>query len=214
MIPNKFIAKPSETNLLAGNAPVEKITIFGGVATGSMKAQEALMAAGIISSFGSMLAPIAAAANIGINRVVVAVLLVTSVKNVTERQITKTMTSTGNNARSSSADPIMELSPELTKAWAIDKPAPKSIKVPQGIRLADSQSSNFPPRLSGTINISTIARNATIASLAYLKSSISVQPPQGPFRVTHNNTVTAKINNTRFSAADQTPVSGKSRFPE
>ena len=77
MMPNKFIAKPSETNLLAGNAPVEKITIFGGVATGSMKAQEALMAAGIIRSFGSMLAPIAAAAKIGINRVVVAVLLVT-----------------------------------------------------------------------------------------------------------------------------------------
>ena len=65
--------------VLAENAPVEKITILGGVATGNMNAQEALMAAGTISNLGSIAAPIAAAAIIGIKSVVVAVLLVTSV---------------------------------------------------------------------------------------------------------------------------------------
>ena len=78
-IPTRFIVKPSETMVLAENAPVEKITILGGVATGNMNAQEALMAAGTISNLGSIAAPIAAAAIIGIKSVVVAVLLVTSV---------------------------------------------------------------------------------------------------------------------------------------
>mgnify|MGYP004117727137 CR=1 FL=1 len=55
---------PSETKVLAENAPVEKITILGGVATGNMNAQEALMAAGTISNLGSIAAPIAAAATI------------------------------------------------------------------------------------------------------------------------------------------------------
>ena len=95
---------------------MEKMTIFGGVATGSMKAQEALIAAGTIKSFGSIPAPNAAAASIGINNVAVAVLLVTSVRNVTDRQIKLIIRKTGRSASSSNADPIMLLRPELTKA--------------------------------------------------------------------------------------------------
>ena len=163
-IPIRFIANPSETKVLAENAPVEKITILGGVATGNMNAQEALMAAGTISNLGSIAAPIAAAAIIGIKSVVVAVLLVTSVKKVTQKQIIPIIISSGRSAMSSNAEPIMELRPELVKAWAMDNPAPNKIRVPQGIWLADSQSRSFPPSLLGTIKSSVIAQNATMAS--------------------------------------------------
>tara|TARA_B100000131_G_scaffold59545_1_gene55021 strand:+ start:2132 stop:2539 length:408 start_codon:yes stop_codon:yes gene_type:complete len=132
-IPIKFIANPSETKVLAENAPVEKITILGGVATGNMNAQDALMAAGTISNLGSIAAPIAAAAMIGINIVVVAVLLVTSVKKVTQKQIVAMISKIGRSAISSNAEPMMELRPELVNAWAMDNPAPNKIRVPQGI---------------------------------------------------------------------------------
>ena len=132
-IPIRFIANPSETKVLAENAPVEKITILGGVATGNMNAQDALMAAGTISNLGSIAAPIAAAAMIGINIVVVAVLLVTSVKKVTQKQIVAMISNIGRSAISSNAEPMMELRPELVNAWAMDNPAPNKIKVPQGI---------------------------------------------------------------------------------
>ena len=132
-IPIKFIANPSETKVLAENAPVEKITILGGVATGNMNAQDALMAAGTISNLGSIAAPIAAAAMIGINSVVVAVLLVTSVKKVTQKQIIAMISKIGRSAISSNAEPMMELRPELVNAWAMDNPAPNNIRVPQGI---------------------------------------------------------------------------------
>ena len=132
-IPIRFIANPSETKVLAENAPVEKITILGGVATGNMNAQDALMAAGTISNLGSIAAPIAAAAMIGINSVVVAVLLVTSVKKVTQKQIVAMISKIGRSAISSNAEPMMELRPELVNAWAMDNPAPNKIRVPQGI---------------------------------------------------------------------------------
>ena len=132
-IPIRFIANPSETKVLAENAPVEKITILGGVATGNMNAQDALMAAGTISNLGSIAAPIAAAAMIGINIVVVAVLLVTSVKKVTQKQIIAMISKIGRSAISSNAEPMMELRPELVNAWAMDNPAPNKIRVPQGI---------------------------------------------------------------------------------
>ena len=132
-IPIRFIANPSETKVLAENAPVEKITILGGVATGNMNAQDALMAAGTISNLGSIAAPIAAAAMIGINIVVVAVLLVTSVKKVTQKQIVAMISKIGRSAISSNAEPMMELRPELVTAWAMDNPAPNKIRVPQGI---------------------------------------------------------------------------------
>tara|TARA_B100000579_G_scaffold402208_1_gene385267 strand:- start:467 stop:874 length:408 start_codon:yes stop_codon:yes gene_type:complete len=132
-IPIRFIANPSETKVLAENALVEKITILGGVATGNMNAQDALMAAGTISNLGSIAAPIAAAAMIGINIVVVAVLLVTSVKKVTQKQIVAMISKIGRSAISSNAEPMMELRPELVNAWAMDNPAPNKIRVPQGI---------------------------------------------------------------------------------
>ena len=69
--------------------------VLGAVATGSMKAQLALMAAGTISSNGSRPAANAAAASIGIISAVVAVLLVISVRKVMLRQIIAIMSSRG-----------------------------------------------------------------------------------------------------------------------
>ena len=60
---------------------------LGAVATGSMNAQLALNAAGIIKSCGSIFVESAVAAKMGINSVVVAVLLVISVRNVTNKQM-------------------------------------------------------------------------------------------------------------------------------
>ena len=55
---------------------------FGGVATGNIKAQLAAMHAGIIMVIGAMPRPTAMAANIGTSAVVVAVLLVNSVRKI------------------------------------------------------------------------------------------------------------------------------------
>ena len=69
------------------NIPELYAIALGGVATGSMNAKLALMVAGTMINVGSISALTAAAARIGINKVVVAVLLVTSVRKVTARQI-------------------------------------------------------------------------------------------------------------------------------
>ena len=66
------------------------------MATGIIKAQLALSAAGIINNLGSIFEPIAVAANTGINKTVLAVLLVVSVKKVTPRQIVNIINSMGN----------------------------------------------------------------------------------------------------------------------
>ena len=149
----------------AGTRPVPNTMTLGAVATGSMKAQEALMAAGIISSLGSIPAPKAAAARMGINRVVVAVLLVVSVKKVMLRQITTMIASTGQAERPARAPPRASLKPEAVKAWAMLMPAPNRMSMPQGIFTAVSQSSRRPPRPSGVRNMATAARKATMASL-------------------------------------------------
>jgi len=81
--------------------------IFGAVATGNMKAQEALIAAGIMINFGSIPAPSAPAASIGISSVVVAVLLVVSVRKVTTRQIVSMIRMMGSSAMPERPSPIV-----------------------------------------------------------------------------------------------------------
>ena len=66
---------------------------LGGVATGSMKAQETEKVAGIIRRRGCTPSPLATAASIGIIRVAVAVLDVSSVRKV--RSVAVAMTRTG-----------------------------------------------------------------------------------------------------------------------
>jgi len=138
---------------------------FGGVATGNMNAHDALSAAGIMNNLGSVSAPIAAAASIGINNVVVAVLLVTSVRNVTARQMMAIINSRCKVESCSRLAPMERLKPELVNALAMAIPAPNRISMPQGILLAVSQSSSFWPAPSGIRNSSTTPKKATIASL-------------------------------------------------
>ena len=66
--------------------PVPKAMALGAVATGNMNAQLDEMAAGIMSSVGGTFVAMATEANNGISKVVVAVLLVISVRKVTMRQ--------------------------------------------------------------------------------------------------------------------------------
>ena len=60
-----------------------------------MNANDALIAAGTINSSGGISVAIAVEASTGINKEVVAVLLVTSVRNVTLRQMLSTISQVG-----------------------------------------------------------------------------------------------------------------------
>ena len=75
------------------------------MATGSINAQLALMAAGTISTNGSIFAEIDAAAKMGISNAVVAVLDVASVSAVTSKAITATASNVGTNAKLASNSP-------------------------------------------------------------------------------------------------------------
>ena len=55
---HRFNAKPSEAIVCIEKRPVPKVTALGGVATGNIKAKEALIAAGIINNIGSNAAPL------------------------------------------------------------------------------------------------------------------------------------------------------------
>ena len=112
MTPTKFSTMPSRTMVWIEKRPVAKVMTLGGVATGNIKAQEALMAAGIINKAGSVPAPIAAAAKIGISSVVVAMLLVTSVKKVTAKQIVAIINIRGSLDNCSKDSPILALNPD------------------------------------------------------------------------------------------------------
>jgi len=95
-----------------GRRPVENTVTLGGVATGSMKAHEALRAAGTMNRRGSVAAPTAAAAKMGMSSVVVAVLLVTSVRNVTARQIEAIMSHRGSVLKPSKVAPMVADKPD------------------------------------------------------------------------------------------------------
>jgi hypothetical protein len=72
-----------------------------------MNAQLALNAAGTMSRRGSTLAPMAAAASIGMSSAVVAVLLVISVKKVTLNQMTANKSIVGIPLSPASASPMI-----------------------------------------------------------------------------------------------------------
>ena len=86
-VPKMLIPKPVFAIFSVLIMPVPNTIALGAVATGNMKAQLALSAAGTISSSGSISVEMAVAASMGISSVVVAVLLVISVRNVTIRQM-------------------------------------------------------------------------------------------------------------------------------
>tara|TARA_Y100000814_G_scaffold96568_3_gene66857 strand:- start:3311 stop:3709 length:399 start_codon:yes stop_codon:yes gene_type:complete len=132
------------------------------VATGSIKAQLALIAAGIMSSFGSIEAATAVTASIGISRDVVAVLLVISVRKVTARHNVRRMKKISHFAMAAKVSPIAVDSPVLLNAAAMDNPAPKSISIPHSIFAAESQSRSFSPLPFGIRNMQITLANATM----------------------------------------------------
>ena len=103
---------------------------FGAVATGSINAQLADSAAGNISIIGSIPDPIAVAANIGISKAVVAVLLVISVRKVTHIEVMKTIRIIENLVTPDKLSPIAKLIPVVSKDFAIASPPAKSNKTP------------------------------------------------------------------------------------
>lgn len=167
------------------NSPEPNTIALGAVATGSMKAKLALMVAGTISSAGSISFAIAIAARIGINNVAVAVLLVSSVKNVTARQINRTKINTGSACNPPIEFPSKALSPDDWNALAKHTPPANKIKIPQGIFRALSHWSNCPlrPPPRGQTNIAKAPSNATLASFAVSIENKPLQPPNGCLRV-------------------------------
>ena len=177
--PIKFSTRPSRTIFMVVNLPVLNTIVFGAVATGSINAQLALIAAGTISRAGSIPAATAPAARIGIISAVVAVLLVISVRKVMVKQITPMIKMMCHVVMPTSALPKAALKPDTTNALAIAMPPPNSISMPHGIFAAVSQSSKRSPLPFGIRNMQTTATNATLASLAPFKSSQVLQPPNG-----------------------------------
>lgn len=177
--------------------------VFGAVATGNIKAQLALIAAGTMRISGSIPAANAAVARIGIIKVVVAVLLVISVKKVMVIQIVAIITTICQVEIPASAAPSCSLKPDVTNAFAIAMPPPNRINIPQGILFAVSQSRSFSPLPFGIKNIAITAINATLASLAEGSASAPLQPPKGWLRVTQASAVKEKTIKTRFSSTLQ-----------
>ena len=110
---------------------------LGGVPTGIMKARLLESVAGIISSAGFMPLAFAVAARIGIRMFAVAVLLVNSERNVTEKQSVAMIASGGQSLKS--ARPVLPITfdkPEDLNPVARQMPPPNRIKTPHGISSA------------------------------------------------------------------------------
>ena len=87
MTPVKLSTRPSLAILADVIMPLPKTIELGAVATGNIKAQLAVIAAGTIIDSKGKPAVIATEASIGINRAVLAVFDVVSVMKVTPRQM-------------------------------------------------------------------------------------------------------------------------------
>ena len=86
-IPMKSNATPFLAMCEMVTHPEPKIMALGGVATGSMKAHDAEIVAGIINKNGCTLMAKAVAAKMGIKMVAIAVFELTSVKNVSIKHV-------------------------------------------------------------------------------------------------------------------------------
>ena len=98
-IPTKFIFHPAFTNPRKGTFPDPNTTAFVGVAIGSINAMEAASAVGVASSIGWSWFSSTNDINTGSKILVVAVLLVISVKNATNVEIKRTSQNCGRVAR-------------------------------------------------------------------------------------------------------------------
>ena len=141
--PHMFKTMPDLSISTEDTRPLANTIALGAVATGNIKAQLALSAAGNINSLGSIPATNAAAAKIGISNKVVAILLVDSVMMLTEKHKTNNIRNSGNVVKIDTASPTVTLKPEITKALAMHIPPANNNSIPQGISLACCQVSKF-----------------------------------------------------------------------
>ena len=144
-------------------SPLPYTIAFGGVATGSMNAQLAPIAAGTTSNSGSTPSAIATAASIGKNAAAVAVLLVTSVRNIITSSAIMNNSKNGRKLKNCSEFPIQSARPVVVIAAARLSPPPNSIKTSHGSLFASLQSSmnSIFLKFAGSKNIS-IAPNIAI----------------------------------------------------
>ena len=201
------------------NFSVEYAMALGAVATGSIKAQLALIAAGIINNLGSTPTAMPAAARIGISSVDVAVLEVISVKKVTNKQIPSTNRRTGSVESPVNHVPIRTLKPDDINALAIQMPPANNNNMPHGISFAVFQSSSlslFPfsstSPLSFPLLVKNIAATPATAIVLSLIVLMPIQAVQKGLKIQAKATV-PKIARTRFSAFVHVPGTGKSMFP-
>ena len=138
----KFNTVPPRTISCMLTWPVPNTIAFGTVATGSMKAQDADMAAGTIISSGLTPTATAVAAKMGISKVVVAVLEVISVRNVTLKQMHKMSKGKGKVANTVNCCAISSAKPLEENALAMVMPLANSSNMPQGMSTAVFQSNS------------------------------------------------------------------------
>ena len=116
--------------------PEPKTIAFGGVATGNMNAQLAASVTGTVSMIGSNPASSAIAPTTGRNVLVVAVLLVSSVRKMIVAAVAATMTHSGRSPIACRLVPSHWASPVFDTALASVRPPPNRISTPQGRRSA------------------------------------------------------------------------------
>lgn len=138
------MTKPVRTISLIFNLPDAKIIAFGGVPTGSMKAQFAAIAAGTINAYGWTFSANASEASTGRIIVAVAVFDVISVKNSTNAAEMTTMTTKLNPSNTVSLPPIHSARPVSLKPVASARPPPNKRRIPHGKSFDTDQSNTLP----------------------------------------------------------------------
>src|SRR5699024_3634856 len=163
---------------------------LGGVATGSIKAQDAATAIKLAITTGSIPKLALIATNTGINNAALAVLLASSVKNTTK----PTITSTASSAlvpfnRRPSVSPNNKLVPVASNTWLKHKPPPNKNNTPHSVVF--SISSQYTTRLT----VSAISANSAtkLSKEAILPNKLLM----GLLK-THKTTAAAKITRVVF----------------
>lgn len=113
--------------------PYEKMTAFGGVATGNIKANDDAMAAGSMMYRGSAFIVNARSPKMGRNNAHVAALLVTSVTAAIIKHIARTRLTDSKWCNALSCELIHAERPDSCEALAMEYPPPSKNTMPQGI---------------------------------------------------------------------------------
>lgn len=166
-IPMRFKTKPVLAIWMTVILLLPKIVAFGGVATGSIKANDPAMVTGSINNSGLVSLLTASPSRIG-NRVsTVTILEVISVKKVIKKQIHKMRSNGCMSLNHSNCCRNHNDYPETLKPLAKAKPPPNNNIISHGISSAAFQSIKKLPgcAFEGMIKRSTAIKMATVPSL-------------------------------------------------